>query len=134
MQGQTVRLRKIKIRIKDKDAARREALEVARRLDRGERDPRWAQEVLTFHNIDTLRSVLTDKRLELLRLIHQKRPASLTELAALSGRDLKRVNEDVQQLALLGFIEVEKERVGGRAGRKAPRPRYGAVLVEIPLT
>lgn len=129
-----MRLRTIKIRIKDKAAARREALEIARRLDRGERDPRWAQEVLTFHNIDSLRSVLTDKRLELLRLIHQKRPASLTELAALSGRDLKRVNEDVRRLALLGFIEVEKEHAGGKAGRKAPRPRYDTVLVEIPLT
>lgn len=129
-----MKLRTIKIRIKDKAAARREALEIARRLDRGERDPRWAQEVLTFHNIDSLRSVLTDKRLELLRLIHQKRPTSVTELAALSGRDLKRVNEDVRRLALLGFIEVEKGRTGGRAGRKAPRPRYDAVLVEIPLT
>ena len=100
-----MKLRTIKIRIKDKATARREALGIARRLDRGERDPRWAQEVLTFHNIDSLRSILTDKRLELLRLIHQKRPASLTELAALSGRDLKRVNEDVRRLALLGFIE-----------------------------
>lgn len=68
--GKTAKPRTIRIRIKDKMAARCEALEIARRLDAGERDPRWAQEVLTFHNIDSLRSVLIDERLELLRLIH----------------------------------------------------------------
>ena len=120
--GRAVGQRTIKIRIKDKAAARSEALEIARRLDAGERDPRWAQEVLTFHDIDSLRSVLTDERLELLRLIRQKHPASLTELAALSGRDLKQVNEDVQQLALLGFIEVEKSPPGEGRDRKPRTP------------
>jgi predicted transcriptional regulator len=129
-----VKLRTIRIRIKDKIAARREALEIARRLDLGERDPSWAQEVLTFHTIDSLRAVLTDERLELLRLIHQKRPASLAELAALSGQDPGQVNEDVRRLALLGFIEIEKEAAGGKAEQKVPRPRYDTVLVEIPLT
>ncbi|MBI3304228.1 MAG: MarR family transcriptional regulator [Deltaproteobacteria bacterium] len=129
-----MRLRTIKIRIEDKAAARREALEIARRIDRGERDPRWAQEVLTFHDIDSLRSVLTNERLELLRLIHQKRPGSLTELATLSGRDLEQVSEDVRRLALLGFIEVEKEPVGRKARQKVLRPRCDTVLVEIPLT
>jgi predicted transcriptional regulator len=46
----------------------------------------------------------------------------------------KRVNEDVKRLALLGFIGFEKERAGEKTGRKAPRPRYDSVLVEIPLT
>lgn len=127
--------RTIKIRLKEKPAARQEALEIARRLDAGERDPLWAEEVLTFHTLDSLRSVLTDERIKLLRLIHQKRPLSLPELAALSGRDLKQVNEDVRCLALLGFIEVEKSLVaGGKTKQQTPRPRYDAVLVEIPLT
>ena len=130
-----MKLRTIKIRLKEKAAARQEALEIARRLDAGERDPRWAEAVLTFHTFDSLQSVLTDERIELLRLIHQRRPPSLTALAALSGRDLKRISEDVRRLALLGFIEVEKAPVaGGKTKQKAPRPRYDTVLVEIPLT
>ena len=127
--------RTIKIRIRDKAAACREALEIARRIDRGERDPRWAEEALTFHTLDSLRSVFTDERIELLRLIRQRRPPSLTELAALSGRDLKQVSEDVRRPVLLGSIEVEKAPVAGsKTKQKAPRPRYDIVLVEVPLT
>lgn len=38
-----MKLRTIKIRLKEKAAARQEALEIARRLDAGQRDPRWAK-------------------------------------------------------------------------------------------
>ena len=107
---------------------------VARRLDRGERDPQWAQDTLYFTSLEELRQVLTDKRLELLRLIHQKRPRSIKELATLAKRDFKNVSEDVHLLARLGLLDLgEEEASPQRRGRKAPRVPYATVSVEIPL-
>jgi len=78
--------------------------------------------------------VLTDRRLELLRLIHKERPESIKALATLTGCDLKNVNADVHLLARLGFLDFGQETAGSqRRGRKPPRVPYAAVSLEIAL-
>lgn len=107
---------------------------VARRLDRGERNPQWAQDTLYFTSLEELRQVLTDRRLDLLRLIRKEQPGSIKALATLAGRDLKNVNADVHLLARLGLLELEEEKAHSQQrGRKSPRVSYAAVSVEIAL-
>lgn len=129
-----MRLRKIHVVVRPWKEVWEEERRVARQLDRGERDPRWAQDTLYFTSLGELRQVLTDRRLELLRLIHKERPDSIKALAALAGRDLKNVNADVHLLARLGLIDLAEEKAGPqRRGRKPPRVPYAAVSVEIAL-
>jgi len=129
-----MKLRKIHVVVKPWKEVWEEERQTARQLDRGERDSRWAQGTLYFTSLEELRQVLTDRRLELLRLIHKEQPDSIKALAALTGRDLKNVNADVHLLARLGFLDLAEEKAGPqRRGRKPPRVPYAVVSVEIAL-
>ena len=129
-----MKLRKIRVLIKPWKDIWKEEKRAARGLDRGEKKPRSGQETLYFTSIDELRQALTDKRLELLRLIHKEKPGSIKELAALAKRDFKNVNADVYLLARLSLLELVEEKAGpNRRGRKPLRVSYAAVSVEIPL-
>ncbi len=129
-----MRLRKIRIVVKPWKNVWTEERGIARRLEQGERDPLWAQDTLYFTSLEELRQVLTDRRLELIRLIHKDRPGSIKELATLAGRDFKNVNADVHLLARLGLLDLVEEKAGPqRRGRKSPSVPYAAVSVEISL-
>lgn len=130
-----MKLHKIRVIVKPWKGAWAQEKSVARRLERGERDPQWAQDTLYFTSLEELRQVLTERRVELLRLIHKKRPGSIKALADLARRDFKNVNADVHLLARLGFLELTEEKAGPkRRGRRPPRVPYAAVSVEIPLS
>lgn len=130
-----MKLHKIRVIVKPWKEAWAQERSVARRLERGERDPHWAQDTLYFTSLEELRQVLTERRVELLRLIHKERPGSIKALANLAVRDLKNVNADVHLLARLGFLELAEEKAGPkRRGRRLPRVPYAAVSVEIPFS
>ncbi len=129
-----MKIRKMQVIVKPWEKVWEKERQIARQLERGERDPHWAQDTLYFTSLEELRRVLTDRRLELLRLIHKEQPESIKALAILTGRDLKNVNADVHLLAHLGFLDLAEEKAGPqRRGRKPPRVPYAAVSVEIAL-
>lgn len=129
-----MKLRKIRIMVEPWKKVWKKEKNAARRLHRGEDAHLSGQDTLYFTSIDELRQVLTDKRLELLRLIHTEKPGSIKDLAASAKRDFKNVNADVHLLARLGLLELVEEKAGPkRRGRKPPRVSYAAVSVEIPL-
>lgn len=129
-----MKLRKLRLVVKPWKDIWKEEKQMARRLEAGERDPSWTQETLYFTSLEELRQILTDKRLELLHLVHKGKPGSIKELAVLAKRDFKNVNEDVHLLARLGLLALGEEKTGPeRRGRKPPRVSYAAVSVEIPL-
>jgi len=129
-----MKFRKIHIVVKPWKEVWEGEKQVARRLDRGERDPRWEQDTLYFTSLEELRQVLTDRRIKLLRLIHKEQPESIKALATLAGRDFKNVNADVHLLARLGLLDLGEEKTGPqRRGRKPPQVPYATVSVEIAL-
>ncbi|HLC32207.1 MAG TPA: hypothetical protein VJJ82_00105 [Candidatus Nanoarchaeia archaeon] len=88
-------------------------------------------EEVSFQNIDTLRKILTERRVELLRAIKQRMPESIYELAKLVGRDLKSVNTDLKILVDLGLISLEKSREERK--RTKPRVEFDRLNVEIAM-
>jgi len=129
-----MKLRKLRVMVKLWEDLWKKETKVARRHDRGEKETLSGKETLYFTSIDELRQVLTDKRLELLRLIHTEKPGSIKELAAIAKRDFKNVNSDIHLLVRLGLVELAEEKNQPRLrGRKSPRVSYAAVSVEIPL-
>lgn len=59
-----------------------------------------------------VRAALTEKRLALVRLIRERKPASVAALARLAKRDFKSVYRDVEAVRDLGLIRVGSTRRG----------------------
>jgi predicted transcriptional regulator len=81
------------------------------RADRGEA---VEEHHLSFESWAGLTSVLTPRRLELLRHLRRHPATRIAELARALGRDYKRVHADVQALAAAGLID--RTAAGLRAG------------------
>jgi predicted transcriptional regulator len=84
-----------------------------------------------FTSLEAARKVLTPKRLELLRAIRKSRPASVSQLAQLVGRDFKNVHSDVQALARYGLVSLTAARTGRRTS--VPRVPFSVLEFRIAL-
>jgi predicted transcriptional regulator len=85
-------------------------------------------EKLTFVDIDTFRKFATSKRIELLKVIKEKKPRSIKELEHLTKRDYKAINIDLNILQELNLIEIDKKDY-----RSVPKIKYDSITVKIPL-
>lgn len=63
---------------------------------------------ISFESIESLRNVLTRRRLELLSVIRHKKPNSIYELSKILNRDIKSVNTDLKVLKDNDFVEFRK--------------------------
>jgi predicted transcriptional regulator len=111
-------------------AERLKALRAAmRRVARGDRTPQEPE--LYFENLEELRRILTEKRLQLLPAITRHRSASVRELAGLVGRDYKNVSMDVTLPERLGLVSLAWQTDKGRA--QAATVPYDEIHVTIDL-
>ena len=111
-----MKVRKVKIGIRDFDETLDEAAKTAKAAVAGKKVKPKGQR-LFFTSPEALRRFLTPKKLELIRLIRKRHPSSINELAALAHRDFKRVYQDVKSLTDAGLVDLTKN--GGR--KTAPR-------------
>jgi predicted transcriptional regulator len=122
-------VRRLKIGIRtaaERNKGLRDAMRHAANGDRVRREP-----ALYFENIDDLRRVLTEKRLELMVVIARERPASVHELAGIVGRDYKNVSTDVALLERLGLVSLATSPGNGRD--RKPTVPYDEIHVTINL-
>lgn len=124
-----MKIKNIRITIKDKKEVLKTFGETLRKARKGEVIQK--HEELSFENVETLRKILTEKRLELLHIIKIKKPESLYELAQLVQRDLKSVNTDIQILVDLGLLSL-KEQYEKRKKMK-PFLEFDTINVEIAI-
>ncbi|MBI5194931.1 MAG: ArsR family transcriptional regulator [Nitrospirae bacterium] len=89
------------------------------------------EEGIYFDSIDTMRAVLTNKRLQILKMIRELKPSSVYELAKILGRDLKNVNQDLKLLSDIGLVTLEKTVTDKK--RVIPHVDYAKILLEIPV-
>lgn len=111
-----MKAKKLKIGIRSTDDVLKEAAETMKSVAAGKK-VRPKGHRLFFTSPEALRQFLTPKRLELIRLIRKRRPASISDLASMAHRDFKRVYEDIQSLAQAGLIDLASDK--GR--KKTPR-------------
>ena len=103
-------LKTIRIRLKSVDQALDDAISTMKAVEKGKRvKPRKGE---YFEDLEAVRSILTENRLSLLRLIRKHKPESIAELARLSGRDFKRVHGDVEMLRDLGLVHSTTNKQG----------------------
>jgi predicted transcriptional regulator len=106
--------------------AEESAMEAVRAIERAEQSvaPEEPIDRLYFQSLETLLSVLTTRRLELLKVLHESGPSSVRALAKKLNRDYKNVHQDVALLEKVGLIQ----RKDGKAN--APWER---IIAEIRL-
>ena len=61
-----------------------------------------------FPSLASLAAVLSDDNRHLLRLIHDKQPKSLTELAELSGRKVPNLSRTLRMMADYGLVSLQR--------------------------
>lgn len=122
-------VKNIKVVVKDRKEALKDFAQALSRTRKGETIA--CHEGVSFQSITALRTVLTEKRLELLHLIKEHRPESVYALAKIAHRDLKSVNTDLETLKELGFVSVEESDEGRHKVR--PMIDFDTVQVEIAI-
>lgn len=122
-----MKVKKVKVALRSTDEVLKEAAETMESVARGKRiKPKGHR--LFFTSPEALRRFLTPKRLEVIRLIRQRRPDSINQLATLAHRDFKRVYEDVMSLAGAGLVDMGKDKGRRRTLRVADELRFEIVV------
>lgn len=83
-------------------------------------------EGIYFTDFEAFRKAMTPQRYTILKLIREKHPDSISSLAAISGRNIKNVSDDVKALINLGLVETLQS---GR--NKAPHVKYEKITLEL---
>ena len=122
-----MRIRKVKIGIKSVKEVLDDFARVAKAIERGEKVKK--EKGVYFESIEGFRKALTTKRLELLRLIKEKHPDSLQELARFAKRDMKAIVTDIEILEELGLVDMKRKKTG----RKLSTPTVGYDMIDLQI-
>lgn len=79
------------------------------RAEAGDLDAARAERHVSFESFASFASVMTPKRLELLRHLHRNPTPSIRALAGALRRDYRRVHDDVEALSAAGLIDRQPE-------------------------
>lgn len=93
---------------------------------RGERPAPPDAGTRSFESVDALMRLLTPENRQLLALIRDRKPRSIAELAALSGRAAPNLTRTLAKLEAVGFVRMVEE-----ARRRVPTAVVHKLLVEI---
>lgn len=100
------------------------------RIARGEQRVSPREPRVWFTSTESFAKVLSAGNRDLLRVIAEKAPASLDELASLTGRKKSNLSRTLRTMELYGLVRLER----GERGRIAPKVGYDRVELELPLT
>ena len=121
-----MKTKRIKIRTKYQFFS--DVSKVANDLDHGRKTKHLRGEY--FESLEAVRNILTEKRLELWKLIRDKKPKSISDLARLTGRNFKSVYQDVSLLVKVGLVELRNQK-GSRGNIQKPTSMVDSLLLEV---
>ena len=97
-------------------------------IARGEYKPKKSEPKIWFSSIESLSQVLSSDNQLLLEIIERSKPASIKELAELSGRHASNLSRTLSTLENYGLVKMEK--VGHS---KVPSLSVSGVRVNVPF-
>ena len=122
-------MKTLEIKIKSREQADAEFLDVIKRMKAGEKLPAVKTPEVYFTSLEAVRALLTDKRLQLLHLIRKHSPRSINQLAKIAGRDFKNVHTDVMLLKDYGLIRLSKRRKTTKTEARTISVPYQAINI-----
>lgn len=96
---------------------------------RGERKVVSGEPKIWFTSTESFAKVLSSGNRELLRIIAEKAPGSLDELARLTGRAKSNLSRTLKTMAGYGLVRLKR----GERGRIAPQVMHDRVELALPL-
>jgi len=85
-----------------------------------------------FDSISSLRSYLTQQKIQLLTVIANQRPSSIYELAKIVDRDFAGVQRECTNLAATGFIKLKKTKDPRKTLVPLLKFDYEGIIVWLP--
>lgn len=98
-------------------------------IARGDRRAAPGEPMVWFTSTESFAKVLSAGNRELLRVIAEKAPESLNELAALTGRAKSNLSRTLKTMEGYGLVRLER----GERGRIAPKITHDRVELDLPL-
>jgi len=87
---------------------------------------------LVLGKYEDLMRILTKERLRLLRVIHDRRPGSISELARILDRDRRNVVSDLNYLAGFGLVEIENIE-SDHIYKKMPTVNFDEIFIRVDM-
>jgi len=119
-----MKIKKIFVGVRPLDDNLKEAGEVFEKLSKGIAVKQ--KRAIYFSNLKEMRRVLTERRLEILKMIRDRKPSSVYELAKMLDRDLKNVLQDLSYLRELGIVAITETGF-----KKVPHFDYDRNSIEV---
>lgn len=94
------------IKIQSRAKANNDLRKLAKAIDDNTGIKPYKKNGIYFESLGAVRKILTDKRLEVWRVIRDQKPESITHLSQLLGRGFRSVHRDVVLLKDLGLIKL----------------------------
>jgi predicted transcriptional regulator len=99
-------------------------------IARGERRVTPREPKVWFTSTESFAKVLSAGNRELLRIIAEKAPESLDELAQLTGRAKSNLSRTLKTMEGYGLVRLER----GQRGRISPKVTHDRIELDLPLT
>ncbi len=93
----------------------------------GRLKPKRSDPKIWFASMESLAKVLSDNNRQLLKIIAESKPANMTELAELSGRQLSNLSRTLKMFESYGLIKIQIT-----AKEKRPMARLASFNIQIP--
>ena len=122
-----MKAKRIRIGIKNVKEALDDFVKTGTAIERGELVK--TEKGVYFESIEGFRKALTPKRLELLRLIKERHPESLQELARFAHRDMKSIVTDINILESLDLVDLKRKNMGRK--QSTPTVDYDRIDLQI---
>ena len=100
------------------------------RIARGQLRPSPAEPKVWFTSTESFAKILSAGNRELLRIIAERAPGSLDDLAALSGRARSNLSRTLKTMEGYGLVRLKR----GERGRITPMVAHDRVELDLPLT
>jgi predicted transcriptional regulator len=79
-------------------------------IARGDYKPKPSDPKLWFTSMRSLAEVLSDENRELLKVIQESKPQSISSLADLTGRKTSNLSRTLKTMSNYGFVEMKREK------------------------
>ncbi len=99
------------------------------RVARGEQRVGAGEPKVWFTSTESFAKVLSAGNRDLLRVIAERAPGSLDELATLTGRKKSNLSRTLKTMAGYGLVRLER----GERGRIAPKLTHDRIALDLPL-
>jgi len=90
--------------------SRKDFMERTIQIAKKEYVPKKNEPKIYFESIQSMAHILNDANLELLKIIVEKQPESITSLAAISGRKKSNLSRTLKKMEQYGIVSLEKHR------------------------